>query len=149
MNGPYESLDESHMENHLLIDHLLGVIPLKKIMILYLYYTSIIEYVFHLIRRQQYFLSWPKRRAKGIYVVRGSWLITWKNVNIIYLIHLHESMQRLRGSKSIKQRHNDKGNWKEQHNKKEHYDRGRNIYIMEYYLWWRKFDGAICQEATW
>lgn len=30
MNGPYEILDDSHMDNHILIDHLLGETPLKN-----------------------------------------------------------------------------------------------------------------------
>lgn len=31
MNGPYEFLDESHMDNHILIDHFLGATPLNNI----------------------------------------------------------------------------------------------------------------------
>lgn len=91
---PYETLNQSHMDNNIFIYHLLEVIPLKKVMILCLHHSSIVEDVFHPISRQKSFLSWEKRRSRGVYAGRGSWLI-------IYPIHFHDGMQRLKGIKSI------------------------------------------------
>lgn len=101
----YPNLDESHMNNHVMR---------------HISRWNVVEDVFHLITRQQYFLYWTKRKSKGVYVGRRSRLI-------IFLIHFHEGMQKLRGSKSITKNHNDRGSCKE------HYDSERNIYIMENY----------------
>ena len=84
VNGPYEIIDESHIDNHLLIDHLLGENPLNS-MIPYLSNRLLLNIS----------STWTQGRnlsclkeARGFYKGKGSWFITWRNVNTYIMDHI-------------------------------------------------------------